>query len=91
MESWSALTQTFTFLTTKKTVPCFSTDKTQGSYRSLSGGILPCELHPNINEVGIILCCSSEMRSLALRLANTASDVIYSITECAVAHIKKNK
>ena len=31
------------------------------------------------------------MRSLALRLANAVSDVIYSITECAVACVKKKK
>ena len=78
-------------LNQEMTGPCFSTDKTQGSSRNLSGGILPCKLDPNINKVGITLCCSSEVHSLALRLANAASDVIYSITECAEAHVKKKK
>ena len=78
-------------LNQEMTGPCFSTDKTQGSSRNLSGGILPCKLDPNINKVGITLCCSSEVHSLALRLANAASDIIYSITECAEAHVKKKK
>lgn len=91
MESWSPLTQDIHVLNQEMTVPRFSTDKTQGSSRNLSGGILPCKLYPNINKVGISLCCSSEVRSLAPRLANTASDVIYSIIECAEAHVKKKK
>ena len=78
-------------LNQETTVPCFSTDTTQGSSRNLSGGIPPCEHYPDINKVGISLCCSTEVHSLALRLANTASDVIYSLPECAEAHVKKKE
>lgn len=41
-----------------------------------------------MNQAGSLLRQWEAQLSLVLRLANAASDVIYSIMECAVAHIK---